>query len=93
MEGVGKYKGDFWTLEEDKLFVEYIREHGNGRWSCVLKITGLKRGGRSCRLRWINYPRPTVKKGNFSKDEDDHIIHLHKLLYNRWSLFTGRIPG
>ncbi|KAF6175816.1 hypothetical protein GIB67_003304 [Kingdonia uniflora] len=93
MEGGGKHKRGLWTLEEDKLLMEYIREHGNGRWSRVSKITGLKRGGKSCRLRWINNLSLTVKKGNFSKDEEDIIIRLHKLLGNRWSLIAGRIRG
>ncbi|KAF6175821.1 hypothetical protein GIB67_003309 [Kingdonia uniflora] len=92
-EGGGKYKRGLWTMEEDKLLIEYIREHGNGRWSRVSKITGLKRGGKSCRLRWINYLSPTVKKGDFSRDEEDLIVRLHKLLGNRWSLIAGRIPG
>ncbi|KAF6134389.1 hypothetical protein GIB67_005781 [Kingdonia uniflora] len=93
MEGESKYKRGLWTLEEDKLLKNYIRENGSGRWSRVQAITGLKRGGKSCRLRWINYLSPTVKRGNFSKDEDDLIIRLHKLLGNRWSLIAGRVPG
>lgn len=54
---------------------------------------GLKRCGKSCRLRWINYLSPSVKHGGFSEEEDDLIIRLHKLLGNRWSLIAGRVPG
>ena len=45
---------------------------------------GLKRGGKSCRLRWMNYLSPSVKRGAFSEEEDDLIIRLHKLLGNRF---------
>jgi hypothetical protein len=45
--------------------------------------TGLKRCGKSCRLRWLNYLKPDVKRGNISPDEEDLIIRLHKLLGNR----------
>jgi hypothetical protein len=45
---------------------------------------GLKRCGKSCRLRWINYLSPSVKHGGFSEEEDDLIIRLHKLLGNRF---------
>jgi hypothetical protein len=45
--------------------------------------TGLKRCGKSCRLRWLNYLRPDIKRGNISPDEEELIIRLHKLLGNR----------
>lgn len=45
---------------------------------------GLNRCGKSCRLRWLNYLRPNIKRGNISDDEEDLILRLHKLLGNRW---------
>ena len=45
---------------------------------------GLHRCGKSCRLRWINYLRPDLKRGNFGQDEEDLIIKLHALLGNRY---------
>ncbi|KAH7523873.1 hypothetical protein FEM48_Zijuj06G0058200 [Ziziphus jujuba var. spinosa] len=57
------------------------------------KMQGLKRCGKSCRLRWLNYLRPDIKRGNISHDEEELIIRLHKLLGNRWSLIAGRLPG
>jgi ABC-type polar amino acid transport system ATPase subunit len=47
---------------------------------------GLKRCGKSCRLRWLNYLRPDIKRGNISHDEEELIIRLHNLLGNRFSL-------
>lgn len=44
---------------------------------------GLLRCGKSCRLIWINYLRPDLKRRNFGEDEDDLIIKLHALLGNR----------
>ncbi|KAK2663776.1 hypothetical protein Ddye_002350 [Dipteronia dyeriana] len=94
MEGrSSEYKKGLWTVEEDKILTDYIRLHGKGKWNRVAKVTGLKRCGKSCRLRWINYLSPNVKRGNFSQEEDDLIIRLHNLLGNRWSLIAGRVPG
>ncbi|XP_031277922.1 transcription factor WER-like [Pistacia vera] len=93
MEGRNEYKKGLWTVEEDKILTDYIRVHGKGKWNRVAKVTGLKRCGKSCRLRWINYLSPSVKRGNFSEEEDDLIIRLHNLLGNRWSLIAGRVPG
>ncbi|KAL6316734.1 hypothetical protein AAG906_020418 [Vitis piasezkii] len=82
-----------WTKEEDDRLIEYIRMNGHGSWRSLPKAAGLLRCGKSCRLRWINYLRPDVKRGNFTIDEDELIIKLHKLLGNKWSLIAGRLPG
>ncbi|XP_059662043.1 transcription factor MYB8-like [Cornus florida] len=82
-----------WTTQEDGILREYIKVHGEGRWRDVPRKAGLKRCGKSCRLRWLNYLRPDIKRGNISDDEEELIIRLHKLLGNRWSLIAGRLPG
>ncbi|KAK3146983.1 hypothetical protein QOZ80_3BG0276190 [Eleusine coracana subsp. coracana] len=82
-----------WTAMEDDILVSYIRKHGEGRWGTLPKRAGLKRCGKSCRLRWLNYLRPGIKRGNISDDEEELIIRLHRLLGNRWSLIAGRLPG
>ncbi|KQJ91235.1 myb-related protein Hv1 [Brachypodium distachyon] len=82
-----------WTKEEDDRLTAYIKAHGEGCWRSLPKAAGLLRCGKSCRLRWINYLRPDLKRGNFSEEEDELIIKLHSLLGNKWSLIAGRLPG
>ncbi|KAL2927893.1 Transcription factor TT2 [Bienertia sinuspersici] len=82
-----------WTAMEDKILIDYIKTNGEGRWRNLPKRAGLKRCGKSCRLRWMNYLRPDIKRGNITLDEEELIIRLHKLLGNRWSLIAGRLPG
>ncbi|KAK8545865.1 hypothetical protein V6N13_067126 [Hibiscus sabdariffa] len=82
-----------WTKDEDQRLIDYIRAHGEGCWRSLPKAAGLLRCGKSCRLRWINYLRPDLKRGNFTDEEDELIIKLHSLLGNKWSLIAGRLPG
>ncbi|ERN11224.1 hypothetical protein AMTRI_Chr04g180310 [Amborella trichopoda] len=82
-----------WTAQEDTILTRYINTHGEGKWRALPKRSGLKRCGKSCRLRWLNYLRPNIKRGNISCEEEDLIIRLHNLLGNRWSLIAGRLPG
>ncbi|KAG2679860.1 hypothetical protein I3843_11G071400 [Carya illinoinensis] len=82
-----------WTEEEDQKLSQYIEIHGAKRWTTVAVKAGLNRCGKSCRLRWLNYLRPNIKRGNISDAEEDLILRLHKLLGNRWSLIAGRLPG
>ncbi|GLJ47513.1 hypothetical protein SUGI_1003130 [Cryptomeria japonica] len=82
-----------WTAQEDYILAQYIKIHGEGGWRSIPKKAGLKRCGKGCRLRWVNYLRPDVKRGNISAEEDELIIRLHGLLGNRWTLIAGRLPG
>nr|CAB3477015.1 unnamed protein product [Digitaria exilis] len=91
-EKVGLKKGR-WTKEEDEILARYIKEHGEGAWRSLPKNAGLLRCGKSCRLRWINYLRADLKRGNISEEEEEMIIKLHATLGNRWSLIAGHLPG
>nr|ATZ76569.1 R2R3 MYB transcription factor [Rubus genevieri] len=82
-----------WTKEEDHLLRNYIEKHGEGRWHKVPLEAGLNRCRKSCRMRWLNYLKPNIKRGDFAEDEVDLMIRLRKLLGNRWSLIAGRLPG
>ncbi|XP_064993571.1 MYB31 transcription factor31-like [Musa acuminata AAA Group] len=82
-----------WTKEEDERLIAHIRAHGEGCWRSLPKAAGLLRCGKSCRLRWINYLRPDLKRGNFTEEEDELIIKLHSLLGNKWSLIAAKLPG
>ncbi|KAK7300739.1 hypothetical protein RJT34_11588 [Clitoria ternatea] len=90
-EKVGLKKGQ-WTPEEDKKLVAYVEEHGHGNWRSVAAKAGLQRCGKSCRLRWINYLKPDIKRGNFSLEEDCTIMQLHALLGNKWSIIAAHLP-
>uniref|UniRef100_A0A0A0KCZ1 Uncharacterized protein n=1 Tax=Cucumis sativus TaxID=3659 RepID=A0A0A0KCZ1_CUCSA len=72
-----------WTAEEDDKLKKYIEANGEGSWRSLPKNAGLLRCGKSCRLRWINYLRTDLKRGNISPQEDETILKLHTTLGNR----------
>ncbi|KAE8694390.1 MYB315 protein [Hibiscus syriacus] len=82
-----------WTIEEDHKLMNFILNNGIHCWRTVPKLAGLLRCGKSCRLRWINYLRPDVKRGAFTESEEDQIIQLHSRLGNRWSKIASHFPG
>ncbi|KAL1822342.1 hypothetical protein ACET3Z_009120 [Daucus carota] len=88
-----KLRKGAWDFEEDTLLRKCIDKYGEGKWHLVPQRAGLNRCRKSCRLRWLNYLRPTIKRGEFSEDEVDLMMRLHRLLGNRWSLIGGRLPG
>ncbi|CAO2174457.1 unnamed protein product [Urochloa humidicola] len=82
-----------WTLEEDNLLMNYIACHGEGRWNLLARCSGLKRTGKSCRLRWLNYLKPDIKRGNLTPEEQLLILELHSKWGNRWSRIAQHLPG
>ncbi|GAU46563.1 hypothetical protein TSUD_272010 [Trifolium subterraneum] len=88
----GKRKGT-WTAEEDRKLIAYVSRYGCWNWRQLPKFAGLARCGKSCRLRWLNYLRPNIKRGNFTQQEEDLIIEMHKKLGNRWSTIAAELPG
>ncbi|MED6106954.1 hypothetical protein PIB30_009562 [Stylosanthes scabra] len=56
--------------------------------------SGLKRCGKSCRLRWTNnYLRPDLKHDTFTSQEEDLIIKLHAAIGSRWFIIAQQLPG
>ncbi|XP_074379838.1 uncharacterized protein LOC141721011 [Apium graveolens] len=88
----GIKKGE-WSKEEDDKLRTYINRYGIWNWRQLPKYAGLARCGKSCRLRWKNYLQPNVKRGNFTKEEEDIIINLHNQLGKKWSIFAKNLPG
>nr|QHG11454.1 R2R3-MYB transcription factor 26 [Taxus chinensis] len=86
-------KRGLWSPDEDLKLIRYIRSHGAGNWPSLPHRAGLERCGKSCRLRWMNYLRPGIKRGQFSEEEEEAIICLHSLMDNRWAQIAKHLPG
>ncbi|XP_075490659.1 uncharacterized protein LOC142529130 [Primulina tabacum] len=83
-----------WSPEEDAKLKEYIEKHGTGgNWISLPLKADLRRCGKSCRLRWLNYLRPNIRHGEFSDDEDRVICSLFASIGSRWSIIAAQLPG
>ncbi|KAK3412062.1 hypothetical protein EUGRSUZ_I00828 [Eucalyptus grandis] len=82
-----------WSADEDRKLVAYIMRYGIWNWTHMVEPAGLARTGKSCRLRWMNYLRPNIKHGNITKEEEEIIINLHRVLGKRWATIASRLPG
>lgn len=89
-----KVKRGPWSPEEDSNLKNYVQKYGTGgNWIALPQKAGLKRCGKSCRLRWLNYLRPDIKHGGFTKEEDDIILALYHNIGSRWSVIASNLPG
>ncbi|XP_065045825.1 transcription factor MYB14-like isoform X2 [Musa acuminata AAA Group] len=88
-----KVRRGLWSPEEDEKLIRYITAHGYCCWSEVPMKAGLQRCGKSCRLRWINYLRPGIRRGRITPEEEKLIISLHGIVGNRWAHIASHLPG
>ncbi|XP_020264931.1 transcription factor RAX2-like [Asparagus officinalis] len=83
-----------WSPEEDAALRSYLEKHGTGgNWIALPQKAGLRRCGKSCRLRWLNYLRPDIKHGGFTEEEDNVIYTLFRNIGSRWSVIASHLPG
>ncbi|ONK62359.1 uncharacterized protein A4U43_C07F3070 [Asparagus officinalis] len=82
-----------WTEQEDLQLVCFVRLFGERRWDFIAKVSGLNRTGKSCRLRWVNYLHPGLKRGRMTPQEERLVLELHSKWGNRWSRIARRLPG
>ncbi|XP_040382451.1 transcription factor RAX2-like [Oryza brachyantha] len=81
-----------WSPEEDAALRDYIQRHGTGgNWISLPAKAGLRRCGKSCRLRWLNYLRPDIRHGGFTDEEDAVIVSLYAKLGSKWSTIAAQL--
>lgn len=89
-----KVKRGSWSPQEDATLKNYLLKHGTPpNWISLPPKAGLKRCGKSCRLRWLNYLRPDIKRGAFTQEEDTIICNLYFKIGSRWSVIASHLPG
>ncbi|GMP89215.1 hypothetical protein CsSME_00040886 [Camellia sinensis var. sinensis] len=82
-----------WTEHEDVQLVFYVNLFGDRKWDFIAKVSGLKRTGKSCRLRWVNYLHPGLKRCKMTPHEERLVLELHNKWGNRWSRIARKLPG
>ncbi|RWR95466.1 myb-related protein MYBAS2-like protein isoform X1 [Cinnamomum micranthum f. kanehirae] len=82
-----------WTEQEDLRLICFVGVLGERRWDFIAKVSGLNRTGKSCRLRWVNYLHPGLKRGRMTPQEERLVLELHSRWGNRWSRIARKLPG
>lgn len=84
-----------WTPEEDKIIIEEVKKSesiNSVRWSEIAqKLKG--RIGKQCRERYLNYLDSSIKKSDWTEEEDKVLFELQRVIGNKWSEIAKVIPG
>ncbi|KAL1207849.1 Transcription factor MYB80 [Cardamine amara subsp. amara] len=79
-----------WTNEEDTA-QKFVFASASKNGSAVPKKIGLRRCGKSCRVRKTDLSG--AKNENFTSEEEDLIIKIHAAMGSRWQLIAQHLPG
>lgn len=81
-----------WSAEEDAELLELVKQHGTGNWSLIGSLLP-RRSGKQCRERYINNLDPTLKKTQWTPEEDEIILSMHQKIGKRWAEISRSLPG
>ncbi|KAK4466408.1 putative Pre-mRNA-splicing factor [Cladorrhinum samala] len=76
-------KGGVWTNIEDEILKASVSKYGLNQWARVSSLLARKTP-KQCKARWNEWLDPTIKKIEWSKEEDEKLLHLAKLMPTQW---------
>ncbi|KAI1435358.1 pre-mRNA splicing factor component-domain-containing protein [Xylaria sp. CBS 124048] len=76
-------KGGVWTNIEDEILKASVSKYGLNQWARVSSLLPRKTP-KQCKARWHEWLDPSIKKIEWSKEEDEKLLHLAKLMPTQW---------
>ncbi|EHL01106.1 putative Pre-mRNA-splicing factor cef-1 [Glarea lozoyensis 74030] len=76
-------KGGVWTNIEDEVLKASVSKYGLNQWARVSSLLARKTP-KQCKARWSEWLDPGIRKIEWSKEEDEKLLHLAKLMPTQW---------
>ncbi|KIN00407.1 hypothetical protein OIDMADRAFT_199866 [Oidiodendron maius Zn] len=76
-------KGGVWTNIEDEILKSAVSKYGLNQWARVSSLLARKTP-KQCKARWNEWLDPGIRKIEWSKEEDEKLLHLAKLMPTQW---------
>ena len=85
-------KGGIWKNTEDEILKAAVMKYGLNQWSRISSLL-VRKSAKQCKERWYEWLDPKIKKTEWTKDEEEKLLHLAKMFPCQWrtiSPFVGR---
>ncbi|KAJ3087333.1 CDC5 cell division cycle 5-like protein [Quaeritorhiza haematococci] len=72
-----------------------VMKYGKNQWARISSLL-VRKSPKQCKARWYEWLDPSIKKTEWSKEEDEKLLHLAKLMPTQWRTIApivGRTPA
>ncbi|CAB9502981.1 cycle 5-like protein [Seminavis robusta] len=76
-------KGGVWKNSEDEILKAAVQKYGKQQWARVASLLN-KKSAKQCKARWHEWLDPSVRKVEWSRAEEEKLLHLAKLMPAQW---------
>ncbi|KAF9422891.1 Pre-mRNA-splicing factor cef1 [Podila epigama] len=76
-------KGGVWKNTEDEILKAAVSKYGKNQWSRISSLL-VRKTASQCKARWMEWLDPGIRKTEWSKEEDERLLHLAKLMPTQW---------
>ncbi|KAG0304109.1 Pre-mRNA-splicing factor cef1 [Dissophora globulifera] len=76
-------KGGVWKNTEDEILKAAVSKYGKNQWSRISSLL-VRKTASQCKARWLEWLDPSIRKTEWSREEDERLLHLAKLMPTQW---------
>ena len=70
-------------------------KYGLNQWARISSLL-VRKSAKQCKARWYEWLDPSIKKTEWTREEDEKLLHLAKLMPTQWRTIApivGRTPA
>ncbi|MGH0131846.1 UNVERIFIED_CONTAM: hypothetical protein FKN15_047801 [Acipenser sinensis] len=67
----------------DEILKAAVMKYGKNQWSRIASLLHRK-SAKQCKARWYEWLDPSIKKTEWSREEEEKLLHLAKLMPTQW---------
>ena len=85
-------KGGIWKNTEDEILKAAVMKYGLNQWSRISSLL-VRKSAKECKARWYDWLDPSIKKTEWTRDEEEKLLHLVKIFPCQWRTIAPIIGG
>ena len=80
---------------QDEILKAAVMKYGLNQWARISSLL-VRKSAKQCKSRWYEWLDPAIKKTEWTREEDEKLLHLAKLMPTQWRTIApivGRTPA
>ena len=87
--GRALWPGAIW---QDEILKASVMKYGKNQWSRISSLL-VRKSAKQCKARWYEWLDPSIKKTEWTKEEEEKLLHLAKLMPTQWRTLPRSATG